>query len=148
MAKLSFANLQWAEKPTATRFEIEDDALPAPLEIWLRRLSAIEEDAASELAERLTRKYVTGNWTDDLGQYAKDPLTAVVDGRIVPLNARTLWIMARIELMQDPPAKEDVYRVDNDLITLAALAEGAWNKLVALSGRVMGGDGAPKAAAE
>lgn len=147
MAKLKFGHLKWVSNPTATRFEFADPKLDEPIEIWLRPLSSIEEEAALELGERLAAKYVRGGWVDAHGTYAKDPLTALVDGQPVKLNARALYVMARIEVMQSPPNPEDRYLADMDLIEMACLLPDVWNQVIQATGRIAVEEANPKASA-
>lgn len=84
------------------KFAFEDPAQPGQIfEIELRPLDWLEEQAAVQLADQLTIRYVTGGWIDERGLYMKDPdpLFPVGDHPI-RLNSRALKEACMIAAMQ------------------------------------------------
>lgn len=69
------------------------------------RLSAFAKWRAEEIQQKIFRRYVTGNWVDEKGNFIEDPepmLGLYGEGIINPddLSQSAIWTAARVEALQ------------------------------------------------
>lgn len=89
-------------KKQGDKFTFTDKSQPGQtLQIELRPLDWLEEQAAMEQADSLAIRYITGGWVDERGLYQKDPCPIEPIGGVpVVLTYRALKEASMIAAMQ------------------------------------------------
>lgn len=129
MGKIKYVSTE--AKPKAPRpYEVKGPNLQEPITGTMVALDSFEEDAAEEVAEALTRQFVTGGYYHPTtGEWEKTPMAPPeVNDKKLKLNAKSLSLIARISAMHEHSPAESRLTVE-DIIELVARDSVAWAKL-------------------
>jgi hypothetical protein len=128
--KLNAHNLKRPQRDSQ-RFEFSDEANPGQTwAIWVRKLDPTEEAAASQRANDMTLRYITGGFMDErTNSWSKEPLPFhAIDGEAPQLSPALFTTMARIEMAQRGAPDEERYTAE-ELIGLAVCMPDAWDNV-------------------
>ena len=135
--EFAFRDLDTAEVDAA------GDVVPGMGDIYTFRLRALDElewFSMREFGDRLVRRYVIGDFVDDVGDHHAKPEAWMIDDeagntQTVPVSEESIRYLAKIERMQG--VKRDVFDDDpleeayglKELAFLALTVPSVWNQL-------------------
>lgn len=127
MPKIDIDRLRRPDRQATTK-EFKDPLQPDnTIQLTLRPLDPLEEDAAEEKASHMIKVYIRGGWIDPrTGDMMKEPLPMhAIDGGTVTLSEKAIRFACRLEACQaDTPANES-YSAE-ELLRMAPCFPNAW----------------------